>query len=203
MGSNTLTKNLELSLCWFLSGNNLSPGKDAYRRWLVCNLVTQEENPEERPDLKIKDLLSSVTSRRTTLLTSALVILKAHALAGRPTGNWGPLGLFENWDPIVRGRGLVGHRRGLLHHPQNRRGRGPRTPQQIRALEAWKALPGGGPDGPGVTIEEACEFASPTFSCSTGKTAPEPYPELRRALLRFSPDGKLPALRCSVTSSAR
>src|SRR5512133_1848505 len=101
--SNTLTKNLELSLCWFLSGNNLSPGKDAYRRWLVCNLVTQEENPEERPDLKIKDLLSYVTARRTTLLTSALVILKAHALAGRPTGDWGPLGSFENWDPLVRG----------------------------------------------------------------------------------------------------
>ena len=192
LGSNTLTKNLELALCWFLSGNNLSPGKDAYRRWLVCNLVTREENPEERPDLKIKDILAYVTSRRTTLLGSALTILKAQRAGGPPDRRLGTPGVVRELGP---------HRTGAVHWAtgedccttrKTAAAEAPERLNKIALLEAWKALPGGGPDGPGVTIEEACEFASPTFSCSTGKTAPEPYPELRRALLRFSPDGKLP-----------
>ena len=141
LGSNTLTKNLELALCWFLSGNNLSPGKDAYRRWLVCNLVTQEENPEERPDLKIKDILAYVTSRRTTLLGSALTILKAQRAGGPPDRRLGTPGVVRELGPHSPGRGLVGHRRGLLHHPQNRRGRGPRTPQQNRAPRGLEGTP--------------------------------------------------------------
>src|SRR5512135_1199809 len=56
-----------------------------------------------------------------------------------------------------------------------------------------EAEPGGGPTGPGVTLEEACKLVTPTFNYSTGSTSPEPYPELRQALLRFSPDGKLPS----------
>ena len=114
------------------------------------------------------------------------------ALAGRPTGDWGPLGSFENWDPIVRGAVWWATGEDCCTTRKTAAAEAPERLNKIALLEAWKALPGGGPDGPGVTIEEACEFASPTFNCSTGKTAPEPYPELRRALLRFSPDGKLP-----------
>jgi hypothetical protein len=71
----------------------------------------------------------------------------------------------------------------------------PERLNKLALLEAWRALPGGGPAGPGVTIEEARKLATPTFNYSTGTSSPEPYPELRQALLRFSPDSKLPSVQ--------
>jgi hypothetical protein len=120
-------------------------------------------------------------------------ILKAHALAGRPTGDWGPLGSFETWDPIVRGAVWWATGADCCQTRKAAAAEAPERLNKIALLEAWRALPGGGPTGPGVTLEEACKLATPTFNYSTGSTSPEPYPELRQALLRFSPDGKLPS----------
>jgi hypothetical protein len=62
-------------------------------------------------------------------------------------------------------------------------------------MAAGLRTPGGGPTGPGVTLEEACKLATPAFNPTTGKTVPESYPELRQALLRFSPNGALPSVQ--------
>ena len=94
---------LPLRPAWFLSGNNLAPASDAYRRWLVCNLVTPLEHPEGRTDLARRDLLLDVIHDRGSIVRDALTILRAHSLAGRPDGGWGRMGSFENWDEVVRG----------------------------------------------------------------------------------------------------
>src|SRR5262249_40524391 len=88
---------------WFLSGNNLAPKGDAYRRWLPCSLQTDLENPHERSDLEIADLRQHAAQNRGKLLRDALVILRSHALDGRRTGWPAPLGSFEEWDRIVHG----------------------------------------------------------------------------------------------------
>ena len=88
--------------CWFLSGNNVSPSKDAYRRWLPCNLRMDLESPHERNDIEEQDLLGSIHDRRPELLRNALIILKAHAIAGHPREAWPRIGSFEEWDVIVR-----------------------------------------------------------------------------------------------------
>ena len=48
LGGNKLSGPIELRPTWFLTGNNIVPGRDAYRRWLVCNLVSDLASPEER-----------------------------------------------------------------------------------------------------------------------------------------------------------
>ena len=64
LGLSKSTEGLELRAVWFLSGNNISPAKDAYRRWLVCHQITQLERPEERDDLVNKDLLNYALEHR-------------------------------------------------------------------------------------------------------------------------------------------
>jgi hypothetical protein len=88
---------------WTLSGNNISPTKDSPRRWLVSNLITTLESPHRREDIEKTELRSYAADHRAELIRLALIILKAHALAGRPTNKWAPLGTYEGWDPIVRG----------------------------------------------------------------------------------------------------
>jgi hypothetical protein len=142
--------------CWFASGNNLSPFKDAYRRWIPCYLVTNEEMPHLRADIEVADLCDHVLKRRGELLRDTLIILKAHALAGRPTEGKARLGSYEDWDPIVRG--AVWFATGLdCLEPQHKADR--ESPQRVaeRALmSGWMELD---PNGNGKTIEDAIEMA--------------------------------------------
>lgn len=193
LGGNTMTKNLDLSPCWNLSGNNLSPGKDAFRRWLVSNIISKDENPEERTDLKLKYFLEYVGDHRTELLADALIILKAHALAGRPIGDWGLLGSFEAWDPIVRGAVWWVTNQDCCTTRKAAAQESPERQNKVALLEAWRNLPGGGAGDviTGVTAEAALELATPNYSTTPVK--PAKHPDLTAALLRFYPNGKLPS----------
>jgi hypothetical protein len=90
--------NVPLRTTWHVSGNNISPIKDSARRWLPSNLVTTLECPYERDDLDEHDLKGSTLKQRPELVRAALIILRAHAQAGQPTGTkdkgrrWAPLG---------------------------------------------------------------------------------------------------------------
>ncbi|QEH33964.1 hypothetical protein OJF2_24970 [Aquisphaera giovannonii] len=86
-----------------LTGNNVSPTADAYRRWAIARLVTNEERPFCREDIRIKDLRAHALANRPALLRDALTILRAHARADRPGGGWAPLGSFGEWDAHIRG----------------------------------------------------------------------------------------------------
>jgi len=106
LGSSKMTGDLPWKVCCYLSGNNLSPAKDAYRRWLVGNLFTDEEHPEERKDLEIADLRAHMLEHRAEFVRDALVILRSYALAGGPTADGG------RWDHSRRGTVLSVARSG-------------------------------------------------------------------------------------------
>jgi hypothetical protein len=166
---------------WFLSGNNVHPFKDAYRRWLPCNLVTTVENPHERGDITEKDLRAYVRLHRVELLRDALTILKAHALAGRPTGDWAPLGSYEEWDRIIRGAVWFASKNDCLTTQRKATVESPERQERLALLEGWAELPEG--TGKGHTADEAIEMA-------TGD--PKKYGTLNAALMRLSRDNKPP-----------
>ena len=80
LGQSRESGSVPLRPCWFLTGNNISPGKDAFRRWVPCNLQTDLENPHERSDVEEKDLRHHVEQHRAELL------LDAAAGGGDPEG---------------------------------------------------------------------------------------------------------------------
>ncbi len=47
LGASKESGSVPLRPVWFLSGNNVSPFKDAYRRWLPCRLNTPLESPHD------------------------------------------------------------------------------------------------------------------------------------------------------------
>lgn len=184
LGQSKTTGEIPLRCVWMVSGNNIVPHKDADRRWLVCGLTTDLEHPEERDDLEIPDILGHIAARRGELVATALTILKAHALAGRPSAGWPPLGSFEEWDRIVRtavwfalGRDCTASRRKVAEEAPERLDR-------LALLEAWAALPNGGPDGNGITAAEAVRLAEADKDS-----------DIANALIRFSRDGKMPSPR--------
>jgi hypothetical protein len=199
LGQSKQTGPIELRPSWFLSGNNISPGKDAHRRWNQCSLESKLEHPHERNDIRIPDLLAHVIEHRAELLHDALVIFQAHDVAGRKTDGWAPLGSFEQWDPIVRGAAWYATgldcnttRRKAAEDSQERISR-------IALLEAWQAMPGCAAPGHGMTSLKAFRLAAET----DGATPPNlKNPDLADALLAFGKDGK-PASSRTIGNTLR
>jgi hypothetical protein len=175
--------NVPIRPVWTLSGNNVSPTGDADRRWLPIDLVTNEESPHERSDIEHKDLRGYVLNRRGELLRDCYLILKAHALAGRPTGEWGALGSFEEWDPIVRGAVWWVTGIDCLTTQRNRAKKMPDRINKTALLEGWKELD---PEREGKTVQEALDAVN-------GDNAAR-YATLKSAFMAISKDGKLPSV---------
>jgi hypothetical protein len=169
---------------WTLSGNNVSPSRDAYRRWLPSHLRTDLESPHERDDLEDRDLLATVRSRRPELLRDALIILRAHAIAGHPRGGWAPVGSFEEWDQIVRGAVWYATEEDCLTTQRQAAAESPERLEKLALLEGWSQLPDG--TDRGVTVQDAVRAV---------EEDPHSYSMLRGAFLRMSKDGKMPSLR--------
>lgn len=182
LGTSNTTGAIPLRPVWFLSGNNIAPGKDAHRRWLPCHLQTDLERPEERRDIAIPNLRAHVLQHRGDLLRDALTILRAHALARRPTGDWGPLGSFEVWDPIIRGAVWFATGLDCCSTLRVEAEEAPERQEKLALLEAWRELPRGGDGRGGHTANEAIELA-------------EKHAALHAALVQLSRDGKLPTPR--------
>jgi hypothetical protein len=88
---------------WWATGNNLRFAGDLPRRTLCVRLDSPLEDPEDREGFKHGEgdaLLEHVAKRRKFLVAQALIILRAHAVAGRPACGraWGS---FESWSSIV------------------------------------------------------------------------------------------------------
>lgn len=181
LGTSRMTGEIDRRVVTLASGNNISPGKDAHRRWLPCNLFSDLERPEERDDIEVTDLRSHLMEHRADYVRDVLVILKAHALAGRPRGAWSPLGSFENWDQVVRG--AVWYATGLDCCATRRAAadEAPARMAKMALLEGWLELPDGR-----ATATKAVESAS---------SESDDYPILRNALMHFGRDGKLATAR--------
>lgn len=184
LGTSKNTGRLPLRVCWWLNGNNISPGKDAHRRWLVCNLCTDLERPEERGDIEIPDLRAYISEHRAELVRHILIILKAHADAGYPNDGWAPLGSFEAWDRIVRGAVWYATGRDCCSTRRVAAEEAPERLEKLALLEAWRQLQQGGEDGIGVTVEDAVQRA-----------IENPQGDLHHALMKRSRDGKTPDVR--------
>jgi hypothetical protein len=186
LGQSRDSGNVPLRPTWHASGNNISPVKDSGRRWLRSNLTTTLEKPYERDDIEEKHLRDSTLKRRGELLGAALTILKAHALAGRPTGTtdgkpWAPLGSFEDWDHVVRGAVQFATGNDCLHTQREGEKERPDRLNKAALLEGWLEVD---PHGEGKTIEEVLDAVRDHPTC---------YPTLRNALLSLGRDGKLPS----------
>jgi len=200
LGASKESGPIPLRPCWFISGNSLSPGRDAFRRWLPCNLKTTLENPHERADVTEGNLRHYVASHRGELLRHVLVILKAHALAGRPVCGKARLGSFEEWDLNVRGAvafatggDLGGPGLDCLATQRAATAESPEFAEKRALLDAWAAVPGAGHKQEGMTCARAREIAEHIPATKGQPMILTRYPDLRNALLEMSRDGKLPS----------
>src|ERR1019366_6680960 len=89
--------------CWMMTGNRITLAPDMARRCLHVKLQCDAEKPHERSGFRYPNLMQHVRDHRGELLSAALTILKAYAVAGSPEMNLEPWGSFEEWSKIVRG----------------------------------------------------------------------------------------------------
>jgi hypothetical protein len=186
LGQSRDSGNVPLRPVWTLSGNNVSPRSDSDRRWLPCNLVTTLEKPYERSDIQEKDLKGHVREHRAGLIRAALVILKAHAVAGRPGVRdkqgapmpW--LGSYEEWDRVVRGAVWYATGNDCLETQRRATADKPDRLDKAALLSGWLEID---PGGKGMTIEEVLKAVA---------DKPDLYPTLHSALMSISRDNRLP-----------
>ena len=180
LGASKESGSVPLRPVWMLSGNNVSPYKDAYRRWVPCRLNTPLESPHERSDLAVMNLRQHAREHRSELLADALTILRAHSIAGRPV-NWSaPLGSFEQWDQVVRGAVWFATGNDCLVTQRQARDEAPDRLEKVSLLMGWSELPDG--QTKGHTVKEAVDYA---------KDQPIPYATLNAVLSSITTkDGK-------------
>jgi hypothetical protein len=183
LGTSRQADDVPIRVVHLASGNNISPCADAHRRWIPCNLNTDLERPECRMDIRIPNLEKHVAERRGELVRDALTILAAHAAAGRPGGEWGPLGSFEEWDEIVRRAVWWATGEDPVQSQRKAADESPDRLARLALLEAWHDWQG---DAGGRTADQAFQEASRPIG---------PHEGLRAALMAFSRDGRIPPPR--------
>jgi hypothetical protein len=179
LGGNRRTGDIRWRTCCFLSGNNIAPYGDADRRWLVCNLTTKLERPHERKDFQIVNLQTHVEQNRAELLRDALTILRAHFVAGQPTGNWARFGSFEAWDSCIRGAIWFATGVDCCSTQREAADESPKRLKQIALMEGWWELKDG---EEGVTVKKAIEMVT---------ESPGRYPTLHNVFMELGFKGQL------------
>ncbi len=101
-GSNTDIVELAARTVFVATGNNLSPRGDLARRVILVELETPEERPEQRSAFRHHDIRAHVENHRAALLADLATIVRAYAVAGRPTQNAAAIGSFGAWARAVR-----------------------------------------------------------------------------------------------------
>jgi hypothetical protein len=91
-----------LRAVFYITGNGLSFRRDMGRRVVLCDLVTEEEHPEDRTTFRHYPLLPFCESVRSDAVVAALTIVRAWVAAGSPPHGLPKKGGFEAWDDFVR-----------------------------------------------------------------------------------------------------
>jgi hypothetical protein len=144
LGKSQMAAGLPLVVNFFATGNNVELKGDAVRRVVVCRLEPMVERPEERTGFAIKgDLLAHVGRERARIVTAALTLLRAHALAGRPNCKLSPYGSFEAWSDVVRS--AVAWATGIdpCETRKGLRDSDPEVAARTALIRGWSELPGG------------------------------------------------------------
>ncbi len=98
----SLTLEAPMNTLWVTAGNNVSLGPDTARRCLSIRLEPLCERPEDRDNFTIPDLMGYTQKHQAELAASALTILRAFHVAGRPSSGLKPWGSFEAWTRLIR-----------------------------------------------------------------------------------------------------
>lgn len=123
-----------------------------------------------------------MAARRPELVRAVLTILRAHALAGWPGGEWAPLGSFEEWDRTVRGAAWFATGLDCCRTRRQAADDSPERLARVALLEGWRELPTGGTER-GMTAGEALEFLAAEENATACQT-------LRSVLRDLPRDGK-------------
>ena len=92
------------NLCVYAAGNNIAVDGDLARRVVPILLDPKCSRPESRSSFRHPHLRRYVRAHRRELLAAALTLIRAWAVAGRPSPNVaGPFGSFEGWYHVVGG----------------------------------------------------------------------------------------------------
>jgi hypothetical protein len=96
------TVNLPIVATFYATGNNVLTQGDLIRRITPIRIESENEKPERKTGFRHPKLRAHVTANRPALLSAALTILRAFAVAGRPAQSLEPWGSFEAWSEHVR-----------------------------------------------------------------------------------------------------
>lgn len=88
---------------WLMTGNRITLAPDMARRCLHVRLQSTADKPHLRRDFHYPDLLQHAREHRQELLSAALTVLKAYAVARLPEVTMEAWGSFEPWSRVVRG----------------------------------------------------------------------------------------------------
>jgi hypothetical protein len=158
---------------WAITGNNVQLKGDLGRRVVPIDLDPGVEHPEDRT-FERPDILAHVRANRPLLVTSALTILRAYTVAGRPAHGLPQKGSFEQWDRLVRGAIIWAGGADPLGGIQRIRDQSDADIDQLRALlVAWHDMFG----GTSVSVADAIKRAGDSG-------------DLREALAAYCRSGK-------------
>lgn len=184
LGASRMTGELRLFTVWFATGNNVTLRGDMVRRVQPCRLETHFERPEERTGFVIQgDLSNHVRRHRRELVVAALTMLRAHALAGRPTEGLNPLGSFESWCEVVRSAVVWAIGVDPLKTRDELRAHDPETIARAALVEAWSEVPG---TQSGMTIADVLRLI---------KADRDRYQKLVDVLMEWSRNDDLPSTK--------
>lgn len=102
---------------WTCTGNNVRLGGDLNRRAVWVTIDPQCAKPWERTKFTIANFLGWVEDNRARLLHALLVLIRAWAVAGRPTGAAVSSDDYARWVQVVGG--ILAHAgvKGVFCHP--------------------------------------------------------------------------------------
>lgn len=108
LGKIEMTPAVPMKIVWFATGNGIVIGADMARRALLARLEPTTDHPEDRTGprpgqpWKYPRLTQHVQQYREAYLSSALTVVRAYVLAGRPNMHLTPMGSFEDWSDTIR-----------------------------------------------------------------------------------------------------
>jgi hypothetical protein len=88
---------------WIITGNRILLARDMARRCLHVRLQSDQEKPHLRDGFRYPNLMQHAREHRGELLSAALTILKAYAVARKREMDLDAWGSFQEWSTIVRG----------------------------------------------------------------------------------------------------
>jgi putative DNA primase/helicase len=170
----------------FANGNNFRLVGDMQRRGLIGRLDAEVERPEMR-EFAFEDPVVSLKRERSKYVVSALTVLRAYIVAGRPMAVQ-PLGGFEEWSLLVRDALLWLDEADPVTTIELSRAADPQRQNLEAVLTQWNDVLG----NRRVSAKEAVEAAT-AFVLSPAAGNPNhitlTHPEFRAALLAVSGSG--------------